>query len=70
MSTRKDKLISDIEQLLNTYDNVNNTSINPALLEFMNEETLVNIIESLLSQKEDAMDTDIEWLETFKKENH
>lgn len=65
---RKNQLIKDIQNLLNTYDNVNTTSINPNLLEFMDENTLVSIIESLLTQKEDAKDSDIQWLEKFKKE--
>ncbi len=65
---RKNQLIKDIQNLLNTYDNVNTTSINPNLLEFMDENTLVSIIESLLTQKEEAKDSDIQWLEKFKKE--
>lgn len=68
MNTNKNKLINDIQQLLNTYDNVNKTSINPNLLEFMDEKTLINIIDSLLTQKEDAKESDIEWLEKFKKD--
>lgn len=68
LDSRKRKLISDIQQLLNTYDNINATSINPELLEFMDEDTLVSIIDSLLTQKEDAKESDIEWLQKFKKE--
>ena len=68
MESRKRKLIGDIQQLLNTYDGVNATLINPDLLEFMDENTLVNIIDSLLSQKEDAKETDLEWLQKFKKD--
>lgn len=68
MSERKNKLISDIQQLLNTYDGVSKTSINPNLLEFMDEETLLSVIDSLLTQKEDAKESDTEWLEKFKKE--
>lgn len=68
MSERKNKLIGDIQQLLNTYDGVSKTSINPNLLEFMDEETLVSVIDSLLTQKEDAKESDLEWLEKFKKE--
>ena len=70
MESRKIKLISDIQQLLNSYDAVNTTSINPDLLEFMDEETLVNIIDSLLTQKEDAKESDVEWLEQFKKQQN
>jgi len=63
---RKEKLITDIQNLLNSYEHVNATSINPALLEFMDEETLISIIDSLLTQKENAKEADIEWLEKFK----
>ena len=31
---RKQQLIVDVQNLLNSYDNVNTTIINPALLEF------------------------------------
>jgi len=68
LSERKNKLIIDIQKLLNTYDGVSETSINPNLLEFMDEETLLSIIDSLLTQKEDAKESDLEWLEKFKKE--
>ena len=66
---RKEQLIADIQNLLNTYEGIHKTSINPNLLEFMDENTLVSIIDSLLSQKEDAKESDLEWLEKFKKHN-
>lgn len=66
MSTRKDQLITDIQNLLNTYQGITPTTINPALLEFMDEKTLIAIIDSLLDQKEDAKEADVEWLEQFK----
>ena len=65
MST-KEELINDIQSLLNTYDGVSKTDINPALLEFMDRDTLLNIIDSLLNQKEDNKKSDVEWLEKFK----
>ena len=65
--SKKKQLIEDIQNLLNTYDGLNPTSINPNLLEFMDEKTLISIIDSLLTQKEDSKDTDMEWLEKFKK---
>jgi hypothetical protein len=68
---RKKQLIADIEQLLNSYDGVNPTSINPTLLEFMDEQTLIQVIDSLLSQKEKLYnldDEEIAWLDKFKKE--
>ncbi len=64
---RKDQLINDIQNLLNTYDGLAPTSINPDLLNFMDEDTLINIIDSLLSQKESSKETDTQWLEKFKK---
>ena len=66
--TNKEQLIIDIQNLLNSYENVSQTAINPSLLEFMDEETLISIIGSLLDQKEASKDSDIEWLEQFKKE--
>lgn len=65
MST-KAELIDDIQNLLNTYDGVAKTDINPNLLEFMDQATLLSIIDSLLTQKEDAKESDLEWLEKFK----
>ena len=65
----KEQLILDIQNLLNTHEKVTTTAINPALLNFMDEDTLKSIIGSLLNQKEVALEDDIEWLEQFKKEN-
>ncbi len=65
--SRKEKLIQDIQNLLNSYEGVHYTSINPELLEFMDEATLISIIDSLLKQKESSKDSDLEWLEKFKK---
>jgi len=66
--SRKKQLIEDIQNLLNSYDNINKTDINPSLLEFMDENTLVSIIDSLLDQKESAKHSDTQWLEKFKKD--
>ena len=66
---RKEQLIEDIQNLLNTYENVGETSINPDLLAFMDEDTLINIIDSLLVQKEEVTKANMEWLEKFKKHN-
>lgn len=67
--SRKEQLIIDIQNLLNTYEGIHKTSINPDILKFMDENTLVSIIDSLLNQKEDSKESDIEWLEKFKKYN-
>lgn len=66
--TSKQQLLLDIENLLNTHEGGSTTSINPAMLEFMDEETLKGIIESLLTQKEHVNDSNKDWLEQFKKE--
>jgi len=67
MDQSKKQLIEDIQNLLNSYDDENTTSINPNLLEFMDRETLISIIGSLLDQKEKSKELDTEWLEKFKK---
>ena len=64
--TKKQQLIEDIQNLLNQHDGIEKTNINPALLEFMDEDSLINIIGSLLDQKEDEKDIDTKWLEKFK----
>ncbi|MDD2905457.1 MAG: hypothetical protein WBK95_08425 [Sulfurimonas sp.] len=66
--TRKERLIDDIEKLLNSYSGITATYINPALLEFMDEDTLLSIIDSLLTQKENSVESNKEWLERFKKQ--
>ena len=66
---RKEQLIKDIQQLLNSYNGIAQTTINPDLLEFMDEQTLLSIISSLLDQKEMAKEADKEWLEQFKKQD-
>ncbi len=63
---KKEQLIQDIQNLLNSHEKVTTTAINPNLLEFMDEETLKSIIGSLLDQKEASKKDNIEWLEQFK----
>jgi hypothetical protein len=65
MSDKK-QLITDIQNLLNSYEGIHETSINPNLLEFMDEDTLKDIIGNLLDQKEKTKEPDTEWLEQFK----
>ncbi len=67
MDERKQQLITDIQNLLNSYDADKTTSINHSLLEFMDENTLISIIDSLLTQKESHALADAQWLEKFKK---
>ena len=67
MDTKK-QLIQDIQNLLNTYDGITPTSINPELLKFLDEQSLKDIIGNLLDQKESfgKNEDDILWLEQFK----
>ena len=67
MINKKTELILDIQNLLNNYDESNSTNINPELLEFMDEDTLLGIVDTLLTQKEDSKESDLDWLDTFKK---
>jgi len=67
MNQDNKQLIKDIQNLLNSYNNENTTTINPDLLEFMDRGTLISIIDSLLDQKERSKELDKEWLEKFKK---
>ncbi len=67
MDTKK-QLIQDIQNLLNTYDGITPTSINPELLKFLDEQSLKDIIGNLLDQKESfgKNEDDVLWLEQFK----
>ena len=67
--TEKQQLIKDIQDLLNSYSDKDTTSINPNLLEFMDKDTLISIIASLIKQKESLIEENKEWLERFKKYN-
>jgi len=65
--TNKEKLINDIQNLLNSYEGTSITTINVNLLEFMSESDLKEIVDSLLSQKENTVSNNEEWLKQFKK---
>ena len=67
MESTKQQLINDIQNLLNRYEGLSPTSINPALLEFMDRDTLLSIISSLLKQQENTNEDNLEWLEQFKQ---
>jgi hypothetical protein len=66
MESTNKQLINDIQNLLNRYDGLQATSINPVFLEFMDREDLLNIITSLLKQQENVNDDNLEWLQQFK----
>lgn len=67
MESTKEQLIADIENLLNRYDGLNPTHIDPKLLAFMDRKTLISVIESLLRQQEKTNESNVEWLEQFKQ---
>ncbi|MFZ2891225.1 hypothetical protein [Sulfuricurvum sp.] len=67
METTKEQLLNDIENLLNRYDGLNPTQINPELLQFLDRQTLINIIDSILRQQEKTNESNIDWLEQFKQ---
>jgi len=67
MESTKEQLIADIENLLNRYGEIKSTHINPELLQFMDRQTLLSIIESILRQQEKTNESNIEWLEQFKQ---
>jgi len=66
MESTNKQLIIDIQNLLNRYEGLSPTTINPSLLEFMDRETLLQIINSLLKQQENTNKDNIEWLQQFK----
>ncbi|MGZ5208772.1 MAG: hypothetical protein ACXWB0_07120 [Sulfuricurvum sp.] len=66
MESTKEQLINDIQNLLNRYDGLKPTIINPELLQFMDKTTLLNIIDSLLKQQEKSNEDNVEWLQQFK----
>ncbi len=66
----KTKLINDIQKLLNAYSDTTTTSINPELLEFMDETTLKSIIHNILDQQEHVNEDNKEWLEQFKTDSN
>lgn len=66
MEPNNEQLITDIENLLNRYSGLKPTHIDPKLLNFMDRDTLLQIIESLLRQQESVNESNVEWLEQFK----
>lgn len=67
MESTKQQLIDDIQNLLNRYEGLSPTTINPELLEFMDRDTLLSIISSILKQQENTNQDNLEWLEQFKQ---
>lgn len=67
MESSNEQLIADIENLLNRYEGVKPTHIDPALLRFLDRSTLLSIIDSILRQQEKTNESNLEWLEQFKQ---
>ncbi|MDD2839283.1 MAG: hypothetical protein AB7U44_10755 [Sulfuricurvum sp.] len=67
MESTKEQLINDIQTLLNRYEGVKETYIDPSLMEFLDRKTLLGIIDSILRQQETTNESNREWLEQFKK---
>jgi hypothetical protein len=67
MESTKEQLIIDIQNLLNRYGDTSPTYINPEILTFMDRQTLLSIIDSLLKQQEKTNESNLEWLEQFKR---
>ncbi len=67
MESTKEQLIVDIENLLNRYEGISPTHINPELLQFLDRQTLLSIIDSILRQQEKTNESNLEWLEQFKQ---
>ena len=61
----KKELLKEIITLLNEYGSP--SSINPSVLEFLEETDLLEIKKSLIKSKKHHLD-DKEWLQSFKKE--
>jgi len=61
----KEKLLADIEKLI-AYGR-NEPTINPALLEYLEIEDLINTKSKLLERVGKLSEEDKEWLEQFKK---
>lgn len=67
MESSNEQLIADIENLLNRYEGLPPTHIDPKMLAFMDRSTLLGIIDSLLRQQEKTNESNVDWLEQFKK---
>lgn len=61
----KETLLSEITELINEYGSP--STISPTVLEFLSEEDLQGIKDSLIENKKHHLD-DKEWLHQFKKE--
>ena len=65
-SQTKEELLADIEKLIR-YDKSDKQTINPALLEYLDELSLISIKKKLLERVGTLSEEDKEWLQQFKK---
>ena len=62
----KEELLADIEKLI-SYDTADKQTINPALLAYLDEASLISIKKKMLERVGVLSDEDKEWLQQFKK---
>ena len=62
----KEALLAEIENLIR-YDGSDERTINPALLTYLDKESLVSIKKKLLERVATLSEEDKEWLQQFKK---
>ena len=65
-SQTKEELLADIEKLI-CYDKSDKQTINPSLLAYLDEISLISIKKKLLERVGVLSDEDKEWLQQFKK---
>ena len=65
-SQTKEELLADIEKLIR-YDKSDKQTINPALLDYLDELSLISIMKKLLERVGTLSEEDKEWLQQFKK---
>jgi hypothetical protein len=65
-SQNKEELLADIEKLMQ-YDAHDKTTINPALLAYLDVKTLIATKKSLLEKRGSLSEEDKEWLQQFKR---
>ena len=65
-SKTKRALLEEIERLIR-YDQSREQTINPSLLAYLDEASLLSIRETLLKRVGTLSDEDKEWLEQFKR---
>ena len=64
--TKKEELLAEIEKLM-AYGRQEST-IDPALLRYLDEEALLSMIEKLEKRRKNLIEEEREWLRQFRKE--